>query len=296
MFCRQFALVRAARPRVLRQNNLKLVRLNNAPRLKSSFNRGSKKDLPSQDASSDGGAQLLSKPLSWYSQKLDSHPLVTKCLTGCFILGNGDVLAQFVEGKDTWDALRTAHFALIGIIFQAPALHYWYQYLNKVFPGRTTKSIAQRVVWDQLAFNPPYLVIFLTMVWKSEGKDNGEIPDLIKNTFPSAMISNWLVWTPAQIFTFGWVPPKYQVLATNVVELGWNAYLSFCTHPHEPRTVNNSPAVVQNQHHKLVRSVTQRYTTTHRHHPSSKKEVNEMPSSSSSSGSSRHEPRLDQDQ
>jgi hypothetical protein len=240
MFCRQFALVRAARPRVLRQNHLNLVRLNNAPKLKSSFHRGSKKALPAQEnAASDGGALIMSNPLLWYSQKLDSHPLVTKCLTGCFILGNGDVLSQFVEGKDTWDAPRTAHFALIGLVFEAPALHYWYQYLKKVFPGKTAKSIAGRVLWDQLAFNPPYLVIFLTMVWKSEGIDNEKIPDLLKNTFPSALVANWIVWTPAQIFTFGWVPGKYQVLATNVVAFGWNAYLSFCSHPHGPKTANN---------------------------------------------------------
>jgi hypothetical protein len=250
MFCRQFALIRAARPpRVLRPNYLKLVRLNsNAPKSKSSFHRGSKKALPSQDAASDGGALILSTPLLWYSQKLDSHPLVTKCLTGCLILGNGDVLSQFIEGKDTWDVPRTARFALIGLVFEAPALHYWYKYLKKVFPGRTTKPVAQRVVWDQLAFNPPYLVIFLSMVWKLEGKENGEIPDLMKNTLPSAMIANWLVWTPVQIFTFGWVPSKYQVLATNVVALAWNAYLSFCSHAHGPQAANNSPTVAH-QHH-----------------------------------------------
>jgi hypothetical protein len=247
MFCRQFALIRAARPRPLRQNNLKLRM--DAHKLKSSFHRGSKKP---QDAASDGGALILSNPLLWYSQKLDSHPLITKCLTGYLILGNGDLLSQYIEGKDTWDAPRTARFALIGLVFEAPALHYWYQYLKKVFPGRTTKSVAQRVVLDQLAFNPPYLVIFLTMVWQLEGKDYGEIPDLMKSTFPSAMIANWLVWTPAQIFTFGWVPGKYQVLATNVVALAWNAYLSFCSHPQEqPNTANNSPAVVHQHHEKI---------------------------------------------
>lgn len=247
MFCRQFALVRAARPRVLRQNNLNLVRLN-APKLKSSFHGGSKKSLPSQDAASDGGALILSNPLVWYSQKLDSHPLVTKCLTGCLILGNGDVFSQFIEGKETWDAPRTARFALIGMIFEAPALHFWYQYLKKVFPGRTAKPIAQRVIWDQLAFNPPYLVIFLTMVWTSEGKALGEIPDLMKNTLPTTMVANWLVWTPVQIFTFGWVPGKYQVLATNVVALAWNAYLSFCSHAHGSDTADNSPTIVHDHH------------------------------------------------
>jgi hypothetical protein len=247
MFCRQFALVRAVRPRVHRQNNLNLVRLN-APKSKSSFHRDCKKAFPSQDSASSGDALILSNPLLWYSQKLDSHPLVTKCLTGCLILGNGDVLSQFIEGEDTWDVARTARFAFIGLVFEAPALHYWYQYLKKVFPGRTAKPIAQRVLWDQLAFNPPYLVIFLSMVWKLEGKENGELPDLMESTLPSAMIANWLVWTPVQIFTFGWVPGKYQVLATNVVALAWNAYLSFCSHVHGPPTGDNNPTVVAQQH------------------------------------------------
>lgn len=243
MFCRQFALVgAAARPRVLHN-------LVNAPKSSKLFHRGSKKAVPSRSASSDGTALVLSNPLRWYSQKLDSHPLVTKCLTGCLILGNGDVLSQYIEGQETWDARRTLRFALIGLVFEAPALHYWYQYLKKVFPGRTTQSIAKRVLWDQLAFNPPYLVIFLTSVWAMEGKGLAEIPDLLKNTFPSAIIANWLVWTPAQIYTFGWVPSKYQVLATNVVALAWNAYLSYCSHEHPhhgPDTTDhsNDPTVV----------------------------------------------------
>lgn len=39
--------------------------------------------------------------------------------------------------------------------------------------------------------------------------------------------TNWFVWIPAQIANFGLVAPKYQVLFSNIIGLGWNTYLSY---------------------------------------------------------------------
>jgi protein Mpv17 len=60
-----------------------------------------------------------------------------------------------------------------------------------------------------------------------EGSGNEDIVEALKREYMGIMKANWLVWIPAQLLNFKVVRLKYQVLFTNVVELFWNAYLSF---------------------------------------------------------------------
>lgn len=97
----------------------------------------------------------------WYSSKLESHPLTTKCITSGVIAAAGDFTCQYLQfhfspsstsfahfmGWDSndeqqqvvtdksssrWDKMKTLRFGLLGAFFVAPLVHYWYHYLNKV--------------------------------------------------------------------------------------------------------------------------------------------------------------------
>ena len=60
-----------------------------------------------------------------------------------------------------------------------------------------------------------------------EGTGNAEIQQALVREYAGVMKANWLLWIPAQLANFKLVPLKYQVLFTNVVELVWNAFLSY---------------------------------------------------------------------
>ena len=51
----------------------------------------------------------------------------------------------------------------------------------------------------------------------------------------TALVANWALWVPAQLVNFRYIPGKFQVLFSNVVALGWNAYLSFTAHEAEAK-------------------------------------------------------------
>jgi hypothetical protein len=55
------------------------------------------------------------------------------------------------------------------------------------------------------------------------------LTDRLPELLPDLLVSNWMLWIPAQAINFRFTPVKFQVLFTNIVALVWNSYLSFST-------------------------------------------------------------------
>eukprot|EP00978_Attheya_sp_CCMP212_P040727 scaffold225522_cov57-Attheya_sp.AAC.1 len=116
--------------------------------------------------------RFYQSPLLWYGQRLETHPIVTKCVTSGMIAGSGDAFCQYIvyhnDKKDDedarvgggwWDAWRTGRFFLVGCFFVAPIVHVWYGMLLTRFPG--ISNVWKRLALDQLAFNPVFTPAFM---------------------------------------------------------------------------------------------------------------------------------------
>lgn len=186
---------------------------------------------PSSNRDSDGH---ISAWISWYSRKLDTHPMTTKCLTSGLISASGDILCQYLtqpspdgsSDQQNWDLARTGRFAALGAVWVGPVLHYWYGALFRAFP----RQVVLRVAVDQLLFAPAFLVTFLSWLWTLEGDKSTTLLPRLKENVPSIVVANWSLWVPAQAANFYFIQPKYHVLFSNVVALVWNAYLSYSSH------------------------------------------------------------------
>ena len=186
--------------------------------------------------------------LSWYSRRLDTHPLSTKAITSGLIAGAGDFGCQVLVDKpeqalqnddtisdaessslDWWDRHRTGRFTLLGACLVAPVVHFWYHMLaTRILPGTTAVAVVKRVVLDQFAFAPCFMTVWLASLWTLEGKMSPRVmPNRLVETMPSILVANYILWIPAQVLNFRFVAVKYQVLYSNVVALLWNFYLSY---------------------------------------------------------------------
>lgn len=174
----------------------------------------------------------------WYTNCLEHRPIITKSITSAIIAGTGDGLCQSLQTKDDdggtgWDKWRTARFASLGLVMCGPGCHFWYGALVRWFPGTSMVRVSQRVIIDQLVFNPPFLVVWLTAFWYMEDAsqlaNSQDYMERMKEHFPNIMVANWTLWFPVQAFTFRFIPLSFQVLATNCFDLLWNTYLSFTT-------------------------------------------------------------------
>ncbi|CEG43834.1 peroxisomal membrane mpv17 pmp22-like protein [Plasmopara halstedii] len=168
-----------------------------------------------------------------YASLLETHPISTKIVTGGTIAGLGDVGCQlFLESDDghaKLDIKRTAIFTFLGGVVISPILHVWYRFLGSRLPGVSTAAITKRLALDQLGFAPTFLPIFLSSVLTLEGHAE-DIPDKLRSDWWPITKTNWVVWVPAQLFNFRFVPGSLQVLFSNVMGLFWNAYLSYMSH------------------------------------------------------------------
>eukprot|EP00538_Stauroneis_constricta_P002903 CAMPEP_0119552000 /NCGR_PEP_ID=MMETSP1352-20130426/5114_1 /TAXON_ID=265584 /ORGANISM="Stauroneis constricta, Strain CCMP1120" /LENGTH=276 /DNA_ID=CAMNT_0007598155 /DNA_START=38 /DNA_END=868 /DNA_ORIENTATION=+ len=208
----------------------------------------------------------------WYSDKLETHPITTKCITAGFISSFGNVLAQRItHEKDVpggmfhsgsqdsstssqhpehedfqidWD--KTGRFALLNIAFVTPLLHYWYQFINKAVPGTSLSRVLQRVFWDEIVFTPVYVPAFMGSLWTLEGKDLSTVWSMVQREWAKLVMAEWTVWIPTMFITFRYVPVKFQVLTINCVGVFWSTFLSFMsTEAHKSAAVAATTATAE---------------------------------------------------
>eukprot|EP00529_Nitzschia_sp_RCC80_P019841 CAMPEP_0113464894 /NCGR_PEP_ID=MMETSP0014_2-20120614/13446_1 /TAXON_ID=2857 /ORGANISM="Nitzschia sp." /LENGTH=434 /DNA_ID=CAMNT_0000357009 /DNA_START=346 /DNA_END=1650 /DNA_ORIENTATION=+ /assembly_acc=CAM_ASM_000159 len=207
---------------------------------------------------------------SWYSKKLDTHPVTTKCISAGIISAVGNIFAQGIayyqeqseldekdasEYRRRWeqqqqhlqessprkpfevDLAQVSRFAFLNVVFVAPVLHHWYQFINRAVPGKSLGRVAQRVFWDEFVFSPMYIPVFLGMLWKLEGSSNEDIVKMTKSEVPSIIIAEWALWVPGMFGIFRFVPVKFQVLAINSLGVVWQTFLAYmASHAHAKST------------------------------------------------------------
>lgn len=169
-------------------------------------------------------------PLTGYMALLERFPIPTKVCTATLLSGVGDAIAQvYIEGHERVDEARSAKFAMLGGVTVAPLLHFWYGLLNRAIPGTTFGCVVRRVMADQLLFTPVLIPVMFFYLKSFEGTPELTLP-LLKQEYTTTLLTNWAVWTPAQLINFRFVPLKLQVLFANLVSVGWSASLSYRTH------------------------------------------------------------------
>ena len=228
--------------------------------------RHGQRSFSSASAARSGNEGLATRLLAWYSNKLDTHPLLTKGITSGLIAAVGDIMCQSLvqvddkdrkeKGQETgaatasgvsadweWDPARTGRFLVLGAFLVAPCIHQWYGFLSRTLPGTSVGVVVRRVALDQLVFTPAFLPVWMSSLWALEelqtGRGGGDtdgkittkksIPSRIMQELPTILVANWGLWTPANLINFRFVPLKYQVLYNNSVALFWNVYLSYRT-------------------------------------------------------------------
>ena len=111
-------------------------------------------------------AGMFLQRLSKYGQRLLSstpftkYLLVTNVVMGATIDCCGDVIAQrVVERSDVTNWKRSGRMATVSAALCVPA-HFWYLWLERCFPLRTSRHIIKKVALDVLAAGPVFFSAF----------------------------------------------------------------------------------------------------------------------------------------
>mmetsp|Transcript_11811 Transcript_11811/g.21282 ORF Transcript_11811/g.21282 Transcript_11811/m.21282 type:complete len:348 (+) Transcript_11811:175-1218(+) len=211
---------------------------------------------------------------AWYSKKLDTHPVATKCISAGLISSLGNILAQAITHHQELEKMdederkkhgdrpfqvnlaQVSRFAMLNVAFVAPVLHYWYNFINRVVPGQSLSRVLQRTFWDEFVFSPMYIPVFLGMLWKLEGSSNENIWKMTKSEVPSIIVAEWIIWVPTMFTTFRYVPVKFQVLVINVIGVAWQTFLAYmASNAHTKEIVDEVAEAVKEQEVPMMQTV-----------------------------------------
>ena len=202
-----------------------------------------------------------------YNALLESNPIPTKAVTSAVIVGLGDIFCQLgVEKRSLsgggggggaasappatssadgtvattetaaaaaalpFDFTRLGRMCFLGATLVGPVLHYWYGFLYRTLPATGNKGAFQRMAMDQICFAPPYIAVFVGSLLTLEGSSSNFMPYLTGGAYVDNLLTNYMLWIPAQLFNFRFVPLAYNVMFSNFTALFWNTYLSWSTH------------------------------------------------------------------
>jgi len=184
--------------------------------------------------------------LSVYAQCLEAMPVLTKSISAAILIGFGDLLSQKLENKKLVDWIRLVRVMAFASFIGAPALHFWYGFLDQSFPEYTVSHVFVKTTLDQCVFTPLSILVFFAALGLGEGLTLDEISHDLKHNFLPTLRTSFFVWPLASFINFCFVQAQFRIVFVGVVSLLWNSYLSFVKHTHDqilPVTTKSSKNV-----------------------------------------------------
>lgn len=145
----------------------------------------------------------------------------------------GDLLEQTYEvhkrGNDKYDLKRTAHMAFSGST-AGLICHHWYIFIDRVIIGRTFDMVIKKLLLDQFICSPIVILSFFATVAIFEDDPISNFTDEVQSKFWTLYKAEWVVWPPAQIINFYFLPTQYRVAYDNTISLGYDIFTSHVKH------------------------------------------------------------------
>jgi len=163
---------------------------------------------------------------AWFHRTQEKRPYTVQLSTSLIVYLCGDLVAQDVGGEK-YDPIRTLRMLTIGAIASAPGYR-WFLFLGNHFnyPSQI-RSVAAKVVVQQMIFTPVFNTYFFGMQAILTGERPSGVLERIRKAVPISIANSIKVWPAVTAVSFAFILPQYRFMFSGVFAVAWQAYLSF---------------------------------------------------------------------
>ncbi|CAL1398978.1 unnamed protein product [Linum trigynum] len=185
----------------------------------------------SSSSSSTSTAPLASRIpfVSWYLDMVKSRPILTKSVTASFVYAAADLSSQTLSktSSESYDLVRTSRMAGYGLLILGPSLHFWFNFVSRMFPKRDVMATLKKMAMGQAIYGPIMTVVFFTTNARLQGESGPEIMARLKRDVIPTMINGAMYWPLCDFVTFKFVPVHLQPLVSNSFSYLWTVYMTY---------------------------------------------------------------------
>ncbi|KAK3139872.1 hypothetical protein QOZ80_5AG0391870 [Eleusine coracana subsp. coracana] len=167
--------------------------------------------------------------VGWYLGHIDARPVLTKGITAATIFTAADLTAQMLAlgPEDSLDFLRTLRMASYGLLISGPTLHFWFNFVSKVFPKTDVVNTFKKMFLGQAVYGPIINSVFFSYNAALQGETTSEIIARLKRDLVPTIKSGLIYWPLCDFITFKFVPVHLQPLVSNSFSFLWTIYLTY---------------------------------------------------------------------
>lgn len=167
--------------------------------------------------------------VSWYLGMIETRPVATKSVTAALIYTAADLSSQTIAGgiKEGYDLVRIVRMAGYGLIIVGPSLHYWFNFVSRVFPKRDLFSTFAKMAMGQAVYGPIATSSFFSVNAALQGESGSEIVGRLKRDLVPTLVRGAMYWPVCDFITFKFVPVHLQPLVSNSFAYIWTIYLTY---------------------------------------------------------------------
>lgn len=128
------------------------------------------------------------------------------------------------------------------------AYHYWYQFLDRRWPGNVARVVMKKVLADQVVMVPIGVPMFLISLGLLEGQDRQSIMKDVKTKSPPLLAVEWTFGPATQLINFFFLPTHFRVVYDSVVCLCFDAYythVKYRSHLRDGETTDDKLVVLE---------------------------------------------------
>ncbi|XP_078338986.1 mpv17-like protein [Crassostrea virginica] len=134
---------------------------------------------------------------------------------------------KFICKKRKLDHQKSLRMFTTGTFVMAPLIHIWMFLVEKRFPGRTFKTVAQKMIAGQVVFAPFAISTFYFTTCMLEKKSLQQFKEEWLQKFPVTYKTGVMFWPFVQSVNFSLVPYKHRTKVMGCASFLWSMFLCY---------------------------------------------------------------------